>query len=171
MTTEGKIALGCIGAFLAIVGASIGVSQYNVNKERALKEKEVENKRLYFEKLTPEQVERLEKEKLEVKKAQIELDKALADKKRSEDETKRFVADFKDSITEQIRKEVYTSIGSDMRNTFDRWSSRFEDRLDAKVDRVVERVDKLSDRYGGVKEASTASAPLPSIQVVNAPSN
>ena len=99
------------------------------------------------------------------------MDRAVADKNKSELELKKTVTDFKEDITNQLRREVQQSIEKDMRNTFDKWSAKFEDRLDGKVDRVVERIDKLSDKYGGVKEASASSNPIPSIQVVNAPNN
>ena len=157
------------GIAVAFLATSIGLSQYNTSKERALREKEAENKKLYYSKLTPEQVEKLEKDKLEVKRAQIELDRAIAEKNKSELELKKTVTDFKEDITNDLRREVQQNIDKDMRRTFDSWSAKFEDRLDGKVDRVVERIDKLSDKYGGVKEASSNSTP--SIQVVNAPNN
>ena len=62
-----------------------------------------------------------------------------------------------------------TSIHDDMRSTFDDWSSKFENRMENKVDNVITRIDNLSDKYGGVKQASTPVAPT--ISVVNAPNN
>lgn len=168
MTFERKDFYIIGGSFLGIIGASMAINQYNKSKERACKEKEIENQKLYFSKLTSEQVEQLEREKLVVKKAEIEYNTTVAEKQRSEIELKKTVTDFKDQIQNELRREVKQGIDKDMRKTFDSWSARFEDRLDGKVDRVVERIDKLSDKYGGVK---TASSTTPSIQVVNAPNN
>lgn len=148
-----------------LTGAGIvtvtGTYIYHNHKVREIEQKKVDNERLYFEKLTPEQVERLEKEKLDIKKAEIEL-------QNTEAELKKTVADFKNDIQQQIESDVMTSIHDDMRDTFDTWSAKYENRLDAKVDRVVSRIDDLSDKYGGVKGNSSTA---PTISVVNAPNN
>lgn len=144
------------GAFVT----SLACYEYNTIKVRQLEEKKAENQRLYFEKLTSEQVERIEKEKLSVKKAEIEL-------KKTEDELKKTVTDFKYEIQKEVETKAMTAIHDDMRDTFDSWASKYEDRLDKKVDRVVSRIDDLSDKYGGVKSNNSA----PSISVVNAPNN
>lgn len=156
MTRQDTFIIAGIG--FALIATSIACSQYNVVKERQLREKKVENDKLYFEKLTPEQVERLEHEKLELKKKEIEL-------RQSEDELKKTVTNFEESIKAEIERKTMTSIHDDIRNTFDTWATKYEDRLDKKIDRVVNRIDDLSDKYGGVKAGSSA----PSINVVNAP--
>lgn len=140
--------------------ASLACYEYNTIKARQLEEKKAENEKLYFSKLTPEMVKGIEEKKLDLKRAEIEL-------KKTEDELKKTVADFKDEIHDDILDEVTKSIYNDMRETFDNWATKYEDRLDKKVDRVVNRIDDLSDKYGGVKSAGAA----PSISVVNAPNN
>ena len=140
--------------------ASLACYEYNTIKARQLEEKKAENEKLYFSKLTPEMVKGIEEKKLDLKRAEIEL-------KKTEDELKKTVADFKDEIHDDILDEVTKSIHDDMRETFDNWATKYEDRLDKKVDRVVNRIDDLSDKYGGVKNAGAA----PSISVVNAPNN
>lgn len=157
MTRQDTLIIAGIG--FALITTSIACSQYNVVKERQLREKKVENEKLYFEKLTPEQVERLEHEKLELKKKEIEL-------KQSEDELKKTVTNFKETIKAEIERKTMTSIHDDIRETFDNWATKYEDRLDKKIDRVVGRIDDLSDKYGGVKAGSSSA---PSINVVNAP--
>ena len=158
MNRESWILTGIAGgAFVA----SLACYEYNTIKARKIEEQKVENEKLYFSKLTPEQVERLEQEKLEIKKAQIAL-------KNTEAELKRTVADFKNEIQTEIEKATMTKIHDDMRETFDTWSSKFENRLDSKVDRVISRIDDLSDKYGGVK---STGASVPAINVVNAPNN
>lgn len=151
--------------YLAVAGgafvSALACYQYNTVKARKIEEQKVENEKIYFEKLTPEQVEKLEKEKLEIKKAQIAL-------KNTEAELKKTVVDFKNEIKDDIESKVMDTIHGDMRDTFDHWAAKYEDRLDKKVDRVVSRIDDLSDKYGGVKSTGTA---LPAISVVNAPNN
>ena len=146
-----------VGLAAGAFGAALTCYEYNTIKERQLREKKAENDKLYFGKLQPDQVERIERKKLEVDEERIKL-------KQTEDELKRTVADFKNDILEELRKDSIVS----MRSTFDDWASKYEDRLDKKVDRVVSRIDDLSDKYGGVKQASNTA---PSINVVNAPNN
>lgn len=149
-----------VGAGALLTGSVIALHQFNLKKDRALKEKKLENEKIYFDKLSPEQVELIETQKLELKAKEIELKKTQA-------ELKKTVTDFKNDIHDQILEEVTKGIHDDMRDTFDSWSTKFEDRLDKKVDRVVSRIDDLSDKYGGVKATNSA----PSINVVNAPNN
>ena len=149
-----------VGLAAGAFGASLACYQYNTTKTRQLEEKKAENQRLYFEKLTPEQVEKLEKQKLDIKKAEIEL-------KNTQTELKKTVADFKAQVQSEIETKVMSDIHDNMRNTFDTWSAKFETRLENKVDNVVSRIDNLSDKYGGVKSASST----PAINVVNAPNN
>lgn len=157
MNKDAWIVTSIVGGAFA---ASLACYQYNTVKMRQLEEKKAENEKLYFSKLTPEQVERLEDRKLDIKKAQIEL-------RKTEDELKKTVTEFKNDIQDEIEEKAMKAIHDDMRDTFDKWSTKFEDRLDKKVDRVVNRIDDLSDRYGGVKTNNAA----PSINVVNAPNN
>ena len=149
------------------IGSLIALDQYNKNRNLKLKEKATENEKLYFEKLTPEQVESLERYKLEVKEKEIELKIAESERKKTEDELKRTVTQFKDEIQSNIQRTTNQNIERDMRNTFDSWATKYEDRLDKKLDRVVSRIDDLSDKYGGVKSNGSS----PSINVVNAPNN
>ena len=143
------------GAFVS----ALACYQYNTIKARKIEEQKVENEKLYFEKLTPEMVKELEAEKLQIKKADIAL-------RNTEAELKKTVVDFKNDIKVDIESKVMDTIYSDMRDTFDNWAAKYEDRLDKKVDRVVSRIDDLSDKYGGVKAAGSS---VPSISVVNAP--
>lgn len=166
MITSEKVITGTfIGGFIFLLG-TYGYHLHKVREfkqqEIQLKAKEVENQKLYFEKLTPEQVERIETEKLEVKKAELELEKTEA-------ELKKTVADFKAEIHDDIETKVMNTIHDDIRETFDNWSTKFENRLENKIDNVVTRIDNLSDKYGGVKEANGSAGP--SINVVNAPNN
>ena len=151
--------------FLAMGGCSmaavVGIYAYKCHKDTKIEEQKVANEKLYFDKLTPEQVESIEQKKLEIQHDKIKL-------KMQEDELKKTVENFKNDIHDDILAEVMGSIKDDMRETFDNWSSKFEDRLDKKVDRVVSRIDDLSDKYGGVKEAGSSA---PTISVVNAPNN
>lgn len=157
MNKETMIFVGlAIGAFTT----SLACYEYNTIKVRKLEEKKVENEKLYFSKLTSEQVERIEKEKLEVKKAEIAL-------KNTEAELKKTVTEYEAEIRESIQNKVMDDIHGDMRNVFDTWSAKFENRLENKIDNVVTRIDNLSDKYGGVKTNGTT----PSINVVNAPNN
>ena len=149
-----------VGLAAGVSVASIACYEYNTIKVRQLEEKKVENERLYFSKLTPEQVERLEKEKLDLKKAQIDL-------KNTEAELKKTVTDFRNDIQKEVETKVMSAIHDDMRDTFDTWSAKFENRLENKIDNVVNRIDNLSDKYGGVKATNSA----PAINVVNAPNN
>ena len=157
MNRESWILTGIAGgAFVA----SLACYEYNTIRARKIEEQKVENEKLYFEKLTPEMVKEIEEKKLDVKRAEIAL-------KNTEAELKKTVADFKNQIQTEVEKAAMTKIHDDMRETFDTWSSKFENRLDSKVDRVVSRIDDLSDKYGGVKSTNSA----PSISVVNAPNN
>ena len=158
MNKETWIFVGIAGGAFA---SALACYEYNTIKVRKLEERKVENERLYFSKLTSDQVEAIEKKKLEVENNKIEL-------KKTEAELKRTINDFKDDIHDDILEEVTKSIHDDMRETFDNWSSKYEDRLDKKVDRVVSRIDDLSDKYGGVKSTGTSA---PTISVVNAPNN
>ena len=145
-----------IGAAFGLAGTMIACSQYNVVKERQLREKKVENEKLYYAKLTPEQVEAIEKKKLEIKNNEIEL-------KKTEAELKKTVDQFKNDIQAAVEEKIMTLIHDDIRDTFDNWAEKYEN----KIDRVVSRIDDLSDKYGGVKGNNSA----PSINVVNAPNN
>lgn len=157
MTKESIIFLSMSGAAMT---ALVCGYFYNTNKLTKIEEQKVENEKLYFSKLTPEQVEKLEQEKLDIKKAEIEL-------KNTQAELKKTVTDFKNDIQSEIESKAMTAIHDDMRETFDKWSAKFETRLENKVDNVVNRIDNLSDKYGGVK----ANNATPSINVVNAPNN
>ncbi len=174
-----KDAMIFAGVSVALLGTMLGVSQYNIVKERQfkektaeeerkLREKKLENEKLYFDKLTPEQVENLEKEKLVLKEKEVELKVEETKLKNSETELKKTVDKFKKDIQSEIQRTTNDSIERDMRRTFDDWAGKYEDRLDKKIDRVVNRIDDLSDRYGGVKTTGSTS---PSINVVNAPNN
>ena len=156
MTTEVKMLIA--GGLTVLAG--IGVIEYNTIQDRKLEEKKAENERIYFSKLSSDQVEALEREKLEVKKAELEL-------KNTQAELKKTVTDFKNQIQSEIEEKALKDIHDDMRDTFDTWSSKFENRLENKIDNMVKRIDNLSDKYGGVKESGSSGT---SINVVNAPS-
>lgn len=150
-----------VGAGLGtlIFGSIIALGQYNKEKDRELREKEVENQKLYFGKLTSNQVMELEQDKIELKKVETEY-------KITKLETEEKVLEFKKIMQDEIQEKAMAAVRDEMRDTFDKWSNKFEDRIDKKVDRVVSRIDDLSDKYGGVKQASAST---PSINVVNAP--
>lgn len=140
--------------------AGLGIIEYNTIQDRKLEEKKAENERIYFSKLSSDQVEALEREKLAVKRAEIDL-------KNTQAELKKTVTDFKNQIQSEIEDKAMKEIHDDMRETFDKWSSKFETRLENKIDNMVSRIDNLSDKYGGVKESGSSGT---SINVVNAPS-